>query len=173
MRTPVVAAVSCALGVVVGVVAALTVANADDPVRETVTTTDAPVRCADVIDDDVLATLGWSDASARPRDRLGRCEWFGEPGNITAGTLGSSVSDECDEATGKEGFQASPAWLEDPSLENGCVVVNEDGIGLYEVITELGDDVVQVRVAVLEPRPVEDVRAAIVLLVGATAPAFG
>ena len=167
-----VAAVSCALGVVVGVVAAVTVANADDPVRETVTSTDVPVQCADVIDDDVLATLGWSDGSARPRERLGRCEWFGEAGNITTGTLGSSVSDECDDATGREGYQASPAWLEDPSFQDGCVVVNEDGIGLYEVITEVGDDVVQVRVALLEPRPVEDVRTAMVLLADATAPAF-
>jgi hypothetical protein len=172
MRTPVVAAVSCALGVVVGVVAAVTVANADDPVRETVVTEDLRVACADVITDDVLATLGWSETAARTQDRLGRCEWFGEPGNITAGTLVSSVADECEDAAGREGYQASPSWLEEPSFEDGCVVVNEEGLGLYEVITEVGDDVVQVRLAVLEPRPVSDVRAAMVLLAGATAPAF-
>jgi hypothetical protein len=169
----VVAAVSCALGIVIGVVAAVTVASADDPARETVSSADRPVPCTDVISEDVLATLGWSDPSERPQERLGRCEWFGESGNITAGTLGSSVADECAEAAGQKGYQASTTWLGDPALEDGCVVVNEKGIGLYQVITGAGDDVVQVRVAVLEPRPVEDVRAAIVRLAGTTAEAFG
>jgi hypothetical protein len=171
MRTPVVAAVSCAVGVLIGVVATIAMADADDPVQDADVSVDTPADCADVITEEALATLGWT-GSAQPRERLGRCEWFGEQGNVTAGTLVAPLSEECDEASGRAGYQASLAWLGDESVEDGCVVVNEDGIGLYEVLAEVDGEVVQVRLAVLEQRPVEDVRAALGQLVGATAPAF-
>jgi hypothetical protein len=168
MRTPVVAAVSGAVGVVVGAVAAVAVANADDPVDRA----EAPAACADVITEEALATLDWSDPSTRPEERLARCEWFGEPGNITAGTLVAPLSEKCEEASARDGYEASTSWLEEPAIDDGCVVVHEEGIGLYEVLTEIDGQVVQVRVALLEPRPVEDIRTALRLLVAATPEAF-
>ena len=171
MRTPVVAAFSCAVGVVIGVVATIAVADADDPVQDAGVSLDTQVDCADVITEEALATMGWT-GSGPPRERLGRCEWFGEQGNVTAGTLVAPLSEECDEAGGRAGYQASLGWLGDETTGDGCVVVNEDGIGLYEVLAEVDGEVVQVRLAVLEERPVEDVRAALGLLVAATAPAF-
>ena len=167
MRTSVVAALSCAVGVAIGVVAAVTVANADDPVDSSDATVQKPVDCTDVIGEDVLQTLAWSDASARAEERVGRCEWLGDQGNITVGTVVASLSEKCDEASSRESFQASVAWLADPAVEKGCVVAPEGGIGLYEVLTEQGGEVVQVRVSLLEERPVDDVRAALRLLVAA------
>ena len=173
MRTPVVAAVSGAVGVVVGAVAAVAVANADDPVdRAEAPTQLQPAACADVITEEALATLGWGDPATRPEERLARCEWFGEPGNITAGTLVAPLSEKCEEASARDGYQASTSWLGKPAIEDGCVVVHEEGIGLYEVLTEIDGQVVQVRVAVLEQRPVEDIRTALRLLVAATPQAF-
>ena len=172
MRTPAVAAVACAVGAVVGVVAAVTVANADDQARDAEPSETRPVACADIITEDVLEALQWSDASARADERVGRCEWFGTPGNITAGTLASPVDEVCDEAGDRQGYEASTSWLADPSVDDGCVMVNEEGVGLYEVVTEVDDEVVQVRLALLEPRPVDAVRAALVELVAATPAAF-
>ena len=162
------AAVSGVVGVVVGAVAALTVANADDPVDRADATVELPVACTEVISDDVLATLGWSDPSTRPEERLARCEWFGEPGNITAGTQVAPLSERCDDASARDGYQASTSWLGDPTVGEGCVVVNEKGIGLFEVLTEVDGEVVQARVALLDERPVEDIRAALRLLVEST-----
>jgi hypothetical protein len=170
MRTPVVAAVSGAVGLVVGAVAAVAVANADDPVDRADASVQArPAACADVITDKVLATLDWSDPATRPEERLARCEWFGEPGNITVGTQVAPLSEKCEEASTRDGYEASTSWLAEPTLEDGCVVVNEKGIGLYEVLTEIDGEVVQVRVALLDERPVDDVRAALRLLVAASA----
>lgn len=171
MRTPVVAAVAAAIGCLAGVVAAVVIIDPDQEASGVSATPDRPVDCASVISGEVLTALGWDDP-ARAEERVGRCEWAGDAGNITAGTLVGPLSEECDEASGREGYQASLQWLEDPSAGDGCVVANEDGIGLYEVLTEVDGEVVQVRVAVLEQRPVEDVREALRLLVAATAPAF-
>jgi len=99
---------------------------------------------------------------------IARCEWFGEPGNITAGTQVAPLSERCDDASGRDGYQASTSWLGDPAVGEGCVVVNEQGIGLFEVLTEVDGEVVQVRVALLDERPVEDIRAALRLLVAST-----
>ena len=166
-----VAAVAGAVGVVVGVVAAVTVASADDPARDVDTSVDRSVRCDEVITDDVLSALAWSDPGARAEERVGRCEWFGAPGSVTAGTLGSAVSEVCADASGRDGYEASTAWLELTSVADGCVVAGEDGVGVYEAIAQVGSDLVQVRIALLEPRPVEDIRAALVTLVDQTAAA--
>ncbi len=167
-----VAAVSGAVGLVVGVVTAMAVANADDPVDRADASVRQPLECADVITEEALETLGWTDPSTRPEEQVGRCEWFGKAGNITAGTLVAPLSEKCEEASGREGYQASTAWLEEPTADEGCVVLGEEGIGLYEVLTQVDGEVVQVRLALLEQRPVEDVRQALRQVVGATAPAF-
>jgi hypothetical protein len=172
MRTPVVAAVAAAIGCLAGVVAAVVIIDPDEQASGVSTTPDRPVDCASVISGEVLTALGWED-QARADERLGRCEWAGDAGNITAGPRSDTTYvEECDEASGRAGYQASTSWLEAPAITDGCVVVNEEGIGLYEVLAQQGDELVQVRVAVLEQRPVEDIREALRLLVSATAPAF-
>jgi len=173
MRTPVVAAVAAALGCVAGVFAAVVLFDTDDVASGASGAPDRPVDCASVISGEVLTGLGWDDDPTRGEERLGRCEWVGDAGNITAGTRSDATYDEaCDEASSRDGYLASTSWLGSSAIQDGCVVVNEEGIGLYEVLAQQGDDLVQVRVAVLEQRPVDDIRAALVRLVEGTSPAF-
>ncbi|GAB3256765.1 hypothetical protein GCM10027448_25840 [Nocardioides dilutus] len=167
-----VAAVAAAIGCLAGVVATVVIVDPDQQASGVSATRDRPVDCASVISGEVLTALGWDDA-ARAEERLGRCEWAGDAGNITAGPRSDTTYVEaCDEARGKTGYQASTSWLEAPAIPDGCVVVNEAGIGLYEVLAQQGDELVQIRVAVLEQRPVDAIRAALVQLVEGTASAF-
>jgi hypothetical protein len=172
MRTPVVAAAAAAIGCLAGVLATVVLLDAEDEASGVSATPDRPVDCASVISDEVLTVLGWDDP-ARAEERLGRCEWAGDAGNITAGTRPDTThSEACDEASSRDGYAASTSWLEAAAIADGCVVVNEEGIGLYEVLAQQGDHLVQVRLAVLEQRPVDDIRAALVRLVEGTSPAF-
>jgi hypothetical protein len=172
MRTPLVAGVAAAAGCLVGVLATVMLVDSEDVASGASAPPERPVDCASVISDEVLSTLDWDDP-ARAEERLERCEWAGDAGNITAGPRPDVAADEaCDAASSKDGYLASTSWLEAPGISDGCVVVNEEGIGLYEVFAQQGDDLVQVRLVVLEERPVDDIRAALVELVEGTAPAF-
>lgn len=172
MRTPVVAAVAASVGCLVGVVATALVVDSNEVASSASAQPERPVDCASVVSEEVLATLGWDDP-ARAEERLERCEWFGDDGNITAGLRVDLDADEaCDTASSKDGYLASTSWLDAPGISDGCVVVNEAGIGVYEVFAEQGDDLVHVRIIVLDERPVDDIRTALVELVEGTAPAF-
>ena len=81
------------------------------------------------------------------------------------------MSEVCADASGRDGYEASTAWLELSSVADGCVVADEDGVGVYEAIAEVGPTSCRSRIALLEPRPVEDIRAALVTLVEQTAAA--
>jgi hypothetical protein len=172
MRTPVVAAVAATIGCLVGVLATVLVVDSEEVASGASAQPERPVDCAAVVSEEVLATLGWDDRS-RAEERIERCEWFGDDGNITAGLRPDVNADEaCDTASSKDGYLASTSWLDAPGISDGCVVVNEEGIGLYEVFAEQGDDLVHVRLIVLDERPVDDIRTALIELVEATSPAF-
>ena len=100
-------------------------------------------------------------------ESAGRCEWAGDAGNISAGGRVGSLDSECDRLSAEQGYEASTSWLAAADVPDGCVVVNEDGVGVYEVVAQKGDDLVQVRVALLDARPVDDVRTALAELVSA------
>jgi len=131
---------------------------------------DARASCRAVITDEVLATLDWPGRADQAEESAGRCEWAGDAGNISTGGRVGSLDEECDRLSSEEGYEASTAWLEDAAIGEGCVVAHQDGVGLYEVMAQHGDGVVQVRLALLEKRPLDDVRAALVLLTQQASP---
>ncbi len=186
MKTPVVAAVSAVLGALVGAVLATVVATAiaDEPARDVAPDPQLALDCADIVTAAVLDTMGWSDGSARPEERVGRCEWTGEPGLITVGIRPSPASGgqsdaeaaadaletACDDARRRVGYEATTDWLGSPALQDGCVVHTAGDQGMFEVIGIVEDDrVLQVRVAVLQATAPEDVRSAMRALVEAGA----
>jgi hypothetical protein len=159
--------------VAVALVCALTAVSAgcsDDVEAGQSPPADARLPCSSVITDEVLSTLGWKGHADSATESAGRCEWAGDAGTITTGDRIGSLDEECDRISSEDGYQASTTWLEDDAVSDGCLVAQQDGTGLFEVIAQQGDGVVQVRLALVEETPLDAVRRALVLLTTQASP---
>lgn len=181
--------VTAGIGVVVGALA-VTIAFVilgDDEVRDRQVTSTALPTCTEVIPDSVFDALAWRSA-APATEHVARCEKYGDDGLITVGdrVVVASTADRADEArkvyermctdlfrAGSPTPERASDWL--PADTTACVRMLPTGkdMGLAElVLLTADDDVVQVRVAALQPTRRQDLEAGLNQLVEAAEAAW-